>query len=53
MLSTIMIIINVLLVTYVACLHIRLNLLNAIIHRHEKMLMSHGIAILQTKAESK
>ena len=53
MLTTILFVIVILLVTYVACLHNRLNLLSTVIRRHERMLMSQGIAILQNKTRSK
>lgn len=53
MLVTLMGVTIVVLVTLIAVIGIRLASIYRILYRHEKMLMSHGIAILQNKAKSK
>ena len=53
MLTPLMGVTIVVLGTFIAVVGIRLASICRILGRHEKMLMSHGIAILQNKTKSK
>lgn len=53
MLTTLMGVTIIVLVALIATIGIRLASIYRILCRHEKMLMSHGIAILQNKTKSK
>ena len=53
MLTTLMGVVIVLLVALIASIGIRLASIYRILCRHEKMLMSHGLSILQHKTGSK
>lgn len=53
MLVTLMGVTIVVLVALIATIGIRLASIYRILCRHEKMLMSHGLSILQHKAKSK
>ena len=53
MLLMLMIVVIALLVALIAVISIRLTSLYRILRRHEKMLMTHGLSILQNQTKSK